>query len=109
MDIWIIAYVLPVLIGLLANRMYIKKPTQSLLLLHSALLVSICISQYILFTRTIDLPWLGGMFSGVFFVLSTSIACIFLGKNGFLYSVSAGLQEFTIFSICTLLFLEFSF
>ncbi|MBI5733136.1 hypothetical protein HY967_04270 [Candidatus Jorgensenbacteria bacterium] len=98
---WFIAYFLPVLlvfgiIGFFPRR---SGTVFRMLVVHGALCLSIFLSQYLLHFASRPFPWNFYFSSVLFFAVVTAATPLLLGRFGFLYVLSALIQQLTLVSI----------
>ncbi|HEY4525792.1 MAG TPA: hypothetical protein VJL32_01695 [Candidatus Paceibacterota bacterium] len=108
---WFVAYLLPVLLMLAAVFLFSRRPgtTFRMLAVHSALCLSIILSQYLLYLAHRPFPFDFPFPSILFFTATMVIVPAILGRFGFFYALSAFIQELALTSIAYYLFGPFNF
>jgi hypothetical protein len=104
--IWFVAYAVP--LGAAGIIIYLWKQKKfwyerGIGVIHTALLVSIAISQYAIYTSGLIFPWYPGFLSILVFTASILFALSIIGAFGFLYAVSVFIQELALLSLAFLL------
>jgi len=109
---WLFAYILPGVSVLAVIHFFPQYRAGTLfrgIVVHSGLLVSTILSQYLIYTTGRTLPWIPHV-SSVFLFVGIAIAVlVILRRFGFFYVLSAFLQQLTMISIAYYLLDSLSF
>lgn len=105
--IWLIAYALPAIVSGAAIKLLPRKKDRlskrNAAIIHAALAVSTCFSQYFIHASGRVFPWYPNPLSIIVYLASVLIAIIFIGRIGLWYGLSALLQQLTMVSTAFLL------
>ena len=111
--VWLIAYVAPALLAGTAIKILPKKRTElnlrDALMMHVALIASVVLSQYFIYSSGLTFPWFPNALSVAVYILSILISIALVGSRGIWYGISALIQQLTMASIAFLLLPVFPF
>jgi hypothetical protein len=97
--IWFVGYAAPsVATGAVIKRLPRYRTFERTILIHGALLFSICCSQFAGAWEGLRFPWHISMFSGFGYLAAVMLSVGMFGRIGFWYAVSALAQQITISS-----------
>ena len=108
---WSLSYLLPVLLVFGIIGAYALRPGTlfRILVVHGGLCLSIILSQYLLYSAGRPFPFALHLPSLLFFAAAVAVVFGFLGRFGFIYALSAFIQQLTLTSIAYYLSPSFDF
>ena len=103
---WVIAYLLPVALVFGAIALFSHRPGTAfrMVIVHGGLCLSIVLSQYLLYVAHRPFSWNFPFPSITLFIGIGLLVSFLLGRFGFLYFLSALIQQLTLVSIAYYLF-----
>ncbi len=109
---WLFAYILPILLVVAVIRFFPEYRAGTLFrgaVVHIGLLVSIVLSQYLLYAVERSFPW-NFRLASIFSFIGVAVAIfVILGRFGLFYTFSALIQQLTMTSIAYYLYGPLSF
>ena len=113
LTVWLIGYAAPAIFAgtvlKVLPRHRRKLNARNAIIIHGALILSILVSQYCIRSRGFVFPWHLDVLSVGAYLLSIVLATVMVGRLGFLYGLSALVQQLAMLSMTFLLLPAYPF